>query len=307
MAREDTPGSGASWPMWSPAIRSARRAADLRASLREKLPEYMVPSAYRVVEALPLLPNGKVDRQALAALEPIPSERETAYVAPRTPVEEGLAQIWAELLHVERVGVHDDFFDLGGHSLAAGRVIARIAEAFHVDLPLRTVFEAPTVAALAAAIVDHLVHGQGAPPRTGSSGSSKRSRRPRRTDCSQTRAPNDGRRLMSELTDRIASLSPDVRARLETYLLNDATVGTQERAIPRKSQCGPAPLTFAQQRLWFLDQFEPNSPLYNIHAAFRIQGPLDRDRAAAGPRRHRRPARGTAHDLRRPRTASRCR
>ena len=139
---------------------------DLRRFLEEKLPEYMVPSAYRVVEALPLLPNGKVDRQALAALEPIPSERETAYVAPRTPVEEGLAQIWAELLHVERVGVHDDFFELGGHSLLAARVMARVCDVFQVQVPLRRLFEKPTVADLAEGIemARGVVHGEEALP-----------------------------------------------------------------------------------------------------------------------------------------------
>jgi acyl carrier protein len=122
-------------------------AATLRAHLRRRLPEYMVPSAFVVLEALPLTPNGKVDRKAL----PAPEDDAVVcgeYVAPRTPTEEVLAGIWRELLKLERVGVHDNFFELGGHSLLAMRVIARIREELAVELPLRVLFETPSVAEL---------------------------------------------------------------------------------------------------------------------------------------------------------------
>jgi amino acid adenylation domain-containing protein len=122
----------------------------VRAFARERLPEHMVPSAFVAMDALPLSPNGKIDRRALPA--PERTGRETAYVAPRSSAEETLAAIWAEVLGAPRVGVHDDFFDLGGHSLLAVRVASRVQEAFGVSLPLHTLFEARTVEALSLRI-----------------------------------------------------------------------------------------------------------------------------------------------------------
>jgi acyl carrier protein len=121
---------------------------DLRAHLKQSLPDYMVPSAFVMLDALPLTPSGKVDRQALPAPEGRPAG-EAEYVAPRTPTEEVLAAIWAEVLKVDRVGVHDNFFALGGHSLMAMRMVARVRELLGIELPLRTVFETPMLAELA--------------------------------------------------------------------------------------------------------------------------------------------------------------
>ncbi|HEU0078085.1 MAG TPA: condensation domain-containing protein, partial [Longimicrobiaceae bacterium] len=154
--------------------------------------------------------NGKVDRRALPAPEPDPS-REEAYVAPRTPTEEVLAEIWAEVLRLERVGVEDSFFALGGHSLVATRVISRAREAFRIELPLRALFEAQTVAALAGRV--DALQGLGA----------------------QVDAP------------------PIV-------------------PVPRD---GELPLSFAQQRLWFIDQLEPGSATYNMPFPLRLRGALD--------------------------------
>jgi acyl carrier protein len=119
----------------------------LRAHLRQSLPEYMVPRAIVPLDRLPLNANGKVDRKALPA--PEYAADADRYVAPRTPVEEVLAGIWAEVLRLERVGVEESFFELGGHSLLAMRVVSRVRELCGVELPLRALFEGPTIAEMA--------------------------------------------------------------------------------------------------------------------------------------------------------------
>ncbi|MET0400647.1 MAG: amino acid adenylation domain-containing protein, partial [Longimicrobiaceae bacterium] len=185
-------------------------AAELREHLSARLPEYMVPSALVVMDSFPLTHNGKVDRRALPAPE---SADAAEHVAPRTPTEEILAGIWADVLRRERVGATDDFFALGGHSLMATRVIARAREAFGVEVPLRTIFEAPTVAALGAR-VDDLLRGR-AGERQGAG-----------------------------------------------------------RILPRRTD-GPVPLSFAQQRLWFIQQLDPASSAYNMPYPLRLMGALD--------------------------------
>ncbi|HJX28618.1 MAG TPA: amino acid adenylation domain-containing protein, partial [Thermoanaerobaculia bacterium] len=189
-------------------------ADELRRSLRERLPDYMVPAAFVNLEALPLTPNGKVDRKALPA--PEWQSAVESYVAPRTPVEEALAGLWAELLGLERVvGAEGHFFELGGHSLLATRVMSRLRSTFGIELPLRELFEAPTLAGLAARI--------------------------------EARIQEDRR------SGAVAAAPPLI-------------------PVPRE---GLLPLSFAQQRLWFIDQLEPGSPLYNMPVALRIDGPLD--------------------------------
>ncbi len=136
----------------------------LRRSLRERLPDYMVPAAFVTLAALPLTPNGKVDRKALPAPEWQGSTE--GHVEPRTPVEEILAGIWAELLGLERVGATDHFFDRGGHSLLATQMVPRLRAAFGIELPLRAIFEAPVLGSLAARIeeVRRAGAGMAAPP-----------------------------------------------------------------------------------------------------------------------------------------------
>ena len=126
---------------------------ELRAFLKEKLPEYMVPSVYLFLDKLPLNSHGKVDRRALPRSEGTVRELDAPFVAPRNAIEEVLVEIFAEVLGVERVGVNDNFFDLGGHSLLATQLVSRVRKDFQPDLPLRKIFEAPTVAALAALLV----------------------------------------------------------------------------------------------------------------------------------------------------------
>jgi len=122
----------------------------VRRFLRQRLPDYMCPSLFVPVPAIPLTPNGKVDHSALPA--PDSMEQRKAYSAPRTPFEEVLAAIWQEVMGIEQVGVHDNFFDLGGHSLLAARLITRVRNAFQMDVPLRVLFNAPTIALLGAEI-----------------------------------------------------------------------------------------------------------------------------------------------------------
>jgi amino acid adenylation domain-containing protein len=127
----------------------------LQAYLAEKLPEYMVPAAFAVLESLPLTPNGKVDRRALPAPEPVKLEWAGSYAAPQTPTQEVLVRIWVEVLGIKRAGIRDNFFELGGHSLLATQLVSRVRDACGVELPLRCVFEAPTIAELSE-IVDSL-------------------------------------------------------------------------------------------------------------------------------------------------------
>jgi amino acid adenylation domain-containing protein len=139
-------------------------SAVVRENLKARLPQYMVPSAIVLLETLPLTANGKIDRQALAALAVEAPERTGNYVAPRTETERSLAAIWGELLKLDRVGVDDDVFDLGAHSLLAMQALTRIREAFGVNLALRNLFEQPTVAQLAP-VIDGLA-SLAAPPET---------------------------------------------------------------------------------------------------------------------------------------------
>jgi amino acid adenylation domain-containing protein len=125
---------------------------ELRSYLKERLPEYMVPSVFVTLAELPLTANGKIDRRRLPQPDASRPELEAGYVAPVTEVEQSVAGIWADVLGLDRVGVNDNFFELGGHSLLATTIAARIYELFEIELPLRTLFEAPTVATLATAI-----------------------------------------------------------------------------------------------------------------------------------------------------------
>ena len=132
---------------------ASRLVPELRSFLADRLPDYMVPARFVLLDALPVTPNGKLDRAALPAADGVRLEAVADYVAPRLPLEEELAEIWAELLGVDEVGVHDDFFtELGGHSLLATQLVSRLRDTLGIDLPLRALFEAPTVARLSAVL-----------------------------------------------------------------------------------------------------------------------------------------------------------
>jgi amino acid adenylation domain-containing protein len=130
-------------------------ASDIRLSLEAKLPEYMMPSVFVEMKALPQTPSGKIDRGALPEPGGQRPELASEYVAPKTPVEASLVEIWRETLGIESVGVHDDFRDLGGNSLMAGQVLSRVIQKFQVEIPLRSLMEAPTVAEMALLITEN--------------------------------------------------------------------------------------------------------------------------------------------------------
>ncbi|NEO98539.1 MAG: amino acid adenylation domain-containing protein [Symploca sp. SIO2E9] len=150
VAREDQAGDKRLVAYVVPHSEISIATSNLRDLLQQKLPNYMIPSAFVILEALPLTPNGKVNRKALPA--PDISRSDVGFVPPRNPTEEVLAAIYADILGLEKVSIHDNFFELGGHSLLATKVISRLREAFEIDLPLRSLFERPTVAGFSTRI-----------------------------------------------------------------------------------------------------------------------------------------------------------
>jgi acyl carrier protein len=218
---------------------------ELRSFLRERLPDYMVPAAIVVLERFPLGPSGKVDRGALPAPELGEPVEVGSFLAPAGPVEEGLARIWGELLGLERISAAADFFELGGHSLLATRAVSRVRETFGVELPLRTLFEAPTLSGLAARIAAALP----APV----------------TPASVTPAP------VTPTPVTPASVAP---ASVAPASVTPASVAPGPPIVARDRR-GPSPLSYAQQRLWFLDQLAPGCPLYNVPVAMRLEGRLE--------------------------------
>ncbi len=152
LAREDTPGDRklvayiTATPLHSPSVQSLRRF------LKTNLPDFMIPSTFIFLDSLPLTPNGKWDRKALPLPEQRRPELKGNYLAPRTSIEERIAQVWSEILQVDPIGVNDNFFDLGGHSLLATQVISRLRLVFHREIPLRVMFDAPTIEEMAIAI-----------------------------------------------------------------------------------------------------------------------------------------------------------
>ena len=151
LLREDAPGDKRLVAYVVPQSDSSLTPAQLRQYLKAKLPEYMLPNAFVILESLPLTDNGKINRRALPAPD-LQRELTEKYIAPRTPVEEILVQIWGQVLNIEQVGINDDFFELGGHSLLATQLVSRIRNTFQVELPLRELFNAATVAELANCI-----------------------------------------------------------------------------------------------------------------------------------------------------------
>jgi amino acid adenylation domain-containing protein len=184
-------------------------ASELRSYLKKQLPEHMIPATIMILDALPLMPNGKIDRAALPSPEPS-TEADESYVSPLTGIEELLSELWSDVLGVGRVSVESDFFELGGNSLLATQLVSRMREAFRVEMPLRQLFERPTI------------------------------------------------RSLAQLLDS-----------------SEASKEAEVPAITPISREQDLPLSFAQMRLWFLYQLEPDSTAFNIPAVVRLTGRLD--------------------------------
>jgi acyl-coenzyme A synthetase/AMP-(fatty) acid ligase/acyl carrier protein len=154
LARHDVPGDTRLVAYLVPQPDREPATNEVRTFLRELLPEYMVPTAFVTLRAFPLTPNGKINREALPAPTSSNVDLEGTYVAPRTVLEEVIAAIWVETLGFKRIGVHDNFFEVGGHSLLAMQVISRIREEFHIELPVRSFFDGMTIERLAASVLE---------------------------------------------------------------------------------------------------------------------------------------------------------
>jgi len=155
VGKKDPSGNTKLIAYFVPHSQPAPTISSLRKFLKQSLSEYMIPAAFVTLDRLPLLSTGKVDRRALPEVGNARPELDIPFVAPRTPVETELAQIWAKVLSVEQVGIHDRFFDLGGHSLNATQVVSQVIKQFQIEVPLQSIFESPTVAEMAAVITEH--------------------------------------------------------------------------------------------------------------------------------------------------------
>ncbi|HJX27517.1 MAG TPA: condensation domain-containing protein, partial [Thermoanaerobaculia bacterium] len=210
--------------------------ATLRSALGARLPEHMVPAVFVRLEALPLSPNGKVDRKSLPAPDRSRRATEAEYVAPRTETEAVLVEIWKELLGLERIGVEDRFFDLGGHSLLAAQVLARVQQRFGIELPLREVFRTPTVSALATLI-----------------------------DAQAVASVDEDE--LAALLEQVDQISDDEARALLAEIKGEEPAPSGPPPAP-----AAAPLSFSQQRLWLIDQIDPGTSAYNVPAAVRLTG-----------------------------------
>jgi amino acid adenylation domain-containing protein len=161
VGREDTPGDKRLVAYLVTSGQQVPAVSELRRALAQKLPDYMVPAIFITLETLPLTPTGKVDRRSLPSPQGTRPVLENPYAAPTSPLEETLAKMWADVLRLEQVGIHDHFLELGGNSLLATVLVSRVLKDLHVRVPLRTLFEAPTVAEMATAIIESLARGVG--------------------------------------------------------------------------------------------------------------------------------------------------
>ncbi|WP_437931306.1 amino acid adenylation domain-containing protein [Sorangium sp. So ce291] len=228
------------------------QALDVRAALKNTLPVYMIPSSVVRLDALPLSPNGKLDRRALPAPEAQADADGSA--EPRSPAERFLASIWGEVLGLRGVRVGENFFDVGGHSLLATQVVARVQRALGVEVPLQLMFDLPSIAAQAP-VVELLASGRSV----------------------ESLAPSIRGYVADPRPERLPALAPEEQEAVARRLsaLGAAPPQVQRRGLTR------APLSYGQSRLYFLEQLSPGQPLFNVPGAVRLRGPLDAARLEA--------------------------
>jgi amino acid adenylation domain-containing protein len=251
--------------------------APLRAFLAERLPAAWLPGAFVFVPALPLSPHGKVDRRALAKLAADSGPRPAPSTAPpRTPLERVLTGIWEEVTGREGIGVEDNFFAIGGHSLLGSQILSRLYDGFHVRFPLRGLFDAPTVAGLAEALRRDfdprhsleahcrlLLLVRELPDAEVAAWLARRSPAP--GGASETAGPPS------------LGLDPERSSLLGLLLAEEGIAHAALPSIPRgpRRPGEPRALSFSQERLWFFEQLEPGSLAYILSAGFALRGPLD--------------------------------
>jgi amino acid adenylation domain-containing protein len=233
----------------------------LRGFAIQTLPDYMVPSRFAFISAFPLTSSGKLDRRALPLLRWSADVPDRDYIAPTSAVQQKLAAIFAEILQVAYVGVNDDFFHFGGHSLSATQALVRINQRFHTALNLRDFFENPSVLG-----IEQLVNRYTASQLN--HGTDKALRATPITQVAATREPE------IQKDSRPPNPAPEAGQVLRES--SDEPSGALPRtSISKGTTISPSPLSFAQERLWFLDQLEPDTALYNIAEQVRLRGNLD--------------------------------
>ncbi len=251
VAREDYPGDRRLVAYAVARTETRPTAGELRRFLQGHLPEYLVPAAFVFLDRLPTTPSGKMDRRALPKPDGTRPDLGRIPIGPRTEAEVRIARIWAEILGLDAVGIEDNFFELGGHSLLATRMISRIRDAFGMEVPLRTLFESPTVAGLAGEITKAGQQTGTIILETGG-------------ETSQDAGPGVKHGAGSETDQEAAN---------ET---SHEGIATAEPPIPAGLRMDPCPLSFAQQRLWFFEQLHPGSAVYHLSTVLTFDGPLDR-------------------------------
>ncbi|WP_437971163.1 amino acid adenylation domain-containing protein [Sorangium sp. So ce260] len=250
--REDTPGDArlVAYVVLDGSAESD--APDVRAALKASLPAYMIPSSVVRLDALPLSPNGKLDRRALPAPDAQAGADDGA--EPRSPAERFLSSIWSEVLGLRGVGAGDNFFDVGGHSLLATQVVARVQRALGAEVPLQVMFDLPSIAAQAP-LIELLASGR----------------------SMESLLPAVRRYVAERRPELLPALAPEEREAVARRLsaLGAAPPQVQRRGLSR------APLSYGQSRIFFLEQLSPGKPLFNVPGAVRLRGPLDVPRLEA--------------------------